>query len=82
MPIMTYHDFVYYCSINRDLPVGAAAPNAHQNIRKFPDWYKPYTFNYTGEGYFVVALLGGACRKNNNTLLNFMPINSYILLLQ
>jgi hypothetical protein len=22
----------------------------------FPDWYKPYTFNYTSEGYFLICL--------------------------
>eukprot|EP00347_Sterkiella_histriomuscorum_P022579 403337949 len=47
-----------YPHIQRDLPVGANAPLAHQNTRKFPDWYKPYTWNYEKEGYFVV-LLGG-----------------------
>ena len=26
-------------------------------MRKFPAWYKPYMFNYTGDGY-LVGLLG------------------------
>ncbi len=30
------------------------------NERKFPAWYKPYTSNYTSEGYFLLAL-GGLC---------------------
>ena len=29
---------------------------AHQNERIFPAWYKPYSFNYHGEGYFVLGL--------------------------
>ena len=26
---------------------------AHQNVREFPDWYKPYGFNYDGNGWLV-----------------------------
>ena len=32
--------------INRDMKEGDLAPYAHQNVREFPDWYKPYGFNY------------------------------------
>ena len=35
--------------------VGDSAPLAHNNLRQFPDWYKPYTFNYTSEGYLLLA---------------------------
>lgn len=28
---------------------------AHQNERVFPDWYKPYSFNYQSEGYFLLT---------------------------
>ena len=31
---------------------------AHQNARVFPDWYKPYGFNYMGDGWLVFILLG------------------------
>ena len=31
---------------------------AHQNVRKFPDWYKPYGFNYMGDGWFLGLLSG------------------------
>ena len=40
---------------------GDLAPYAHQNLRKFPDWYKPYGFNYMGEGWLVFFLGGFAC---------------------
>ena len=40
--------------------VGDAAPFAHQDTRSFPDWYKPYTFNYSGEGYLAL-FFGGFC---------------------
>ena len=33
---------------------------AHQNARVFPDWYKPYGFNYQGEGWLAVILGGFA----------------------
>ena len=33
---------------------GDSAPLAHRNVRAFPDWYKPYTFNYTSDGYTVL----------------------------
>ena len=38
--------------------MGEVAPLAHQNVREFPDWYKPYTFNYHSEGYFLLAIFG------------------------
>lgn len=25
-------------------------------MRKFPDWWKPYRWNYYGEGYFICGL--------------------------
>ncbi len=30
---------------------GDVAPLAHTEVRKFPDWYKPYRLNYTSDGY-------------------------------
>ncbi|CDW86834.1 UNKNOWN [Stylonychia lemnae] len=47
-----------YPNIKRNLAAGATAPDAHQNVREFPDWYKPYTLNYTSDGY-LYAILGG-----------------------
>ena len=38
-----------------EIKPGAEAPLAHRNVRKFPDWYKPYTFNYTSEGYLLLG---------------------------
>ena len=40
----------------RDLKPGDKPPLAYQNVRQFPDWWKPYRFNYNSEGYFIVAL--------------------------
>ena len=42
------------------MKVGDKAPLAHQDTRKFPDWYKPYTFNYHGDGYLAL-FFGGLC---------------------
>ena len=44
-------------SIKRDLQPGEKAPLAHQNVRVFPAWYKPYMFNYSGNGYLGVGLM-------------------------
>ena len=41
------------------MEVGDMAPYAHQNVRQFPDWYKPYGFNYQGDGW--LALILGGC---------------------
>ena len=35
---------------------GDKAQYAHQNIRVFPDWYKPYGFNYQGDGWLIFLL--------------------------
>ena len=40
------------------MEVGQEAPIARNEKRKFPDWYKPYTFNYTSDGYFLVLFFG------------------------
>ena len=29
---------------------------AHQNVREFPEWYKPYGFNYFGHGWLAFIL--------------------------
>jgi hypothetical protein len=42
----------------RDQKVGDLAPLAHQDTRAFPDWYKPYTFNYSGDGYLILFFSG------------------------
>ena len=47
-----------YPEIPRDAQVGDQAHYAHQNIREFPDWYKPYGFNYQGDGWLVFFLVG------------------------
>ena len=45
---------------DRNQKVGDEAPLAQNDVRSFPDWYKPYTFNYTGEGYLAL-FFGGFC---------------------
>ena len=41
--------------LDQDFKAGDKAPLAHRNLRAFPDWYKPYTFNYTSDGYLLLA---------------------------
>ena len=41
--------------LNQEFTPGAEPPLAHRSVRKFPAWYKPYTFNYTSEGYLLLA---------------------------
>jgi hypothetical protein len=38
----------------RNFKVGDSAPLAHQQVRVFPNWYKPYTYNYTSDGYMLL----------------------------
>ena len=40
--------------------MGDKAQYAHQNVREFPDWYKPYSLNYLGEGWLCLFLSGFA----------------------
>ena len=47
-----------YDQIPRQNQVGDKAQFAHQNTRQFPDWYKPYGFNYQGEGWLAFILVG------------------------
>ena len=52
-----------YPEIDRNAAEGTLAPYAHQNVREFPDWYKPYNLNYLGHGWlaffiFSVTLFG------------------------
>ena len=42
--------------VNRDLAVGAEAPLAHTDVRVFPEWYKPWTYNYMSDGYLFLFL--------------------------
>ena len=44
--------------INREMTEGQQAPLAHQSMREFPSWYKPYGLNYMGEGYAALLVLG------------------------
>ena len=39
---------------------GDLAPQAHTDVREFPDWYKPYTFNYESDGYMLLFFAGFA----------------------
>ena len=41
--------------MDNNFQAGDQAPLAHRSIRAFPDWYKPYTFNYTSDGYLLLA---------------------------
>ena len=38
--------------------MGDSAPIAHNDVRVFPAWYKPYTFNYTSDGYMLLFFGG------------------------
>ena len=40
------------------MQVGDEAPLARQDVRKFPEWYKPYSFNYDGDGYLILMFSG------------------------
>ena len=44
------------CRARRDQQPGDEAELAYRNVREFPDWYKPYTFNYLENGYFLAAI--------------------------
>ena len=44
--------------ISTDFHVGDSAPIAHNDVRVFPAWYKPYTFNYTSDGYMLLFFGG------------------------
>jgi hypothetical protein len=53
----------FFPSAPQEFKVGDKAPLAHQDTRKFPEWYKPYQFNYFSDGYmllgfFIMALFG------------------------
>ena len=37
-----------------DFNEGDSAPMAHRDVRVFPAWYKPYSFNYTSDGYMLL----------------------------
>jgi hypothetical protein len=40
--------------VSREFKAGDEAPMAHNKVRAFPDWYKPYTYNYTSDGYMML----------------------------
>ena len=40
------------------MQIGDQAPLAHQDTRQFPDWYKPYSWNYHGDGYMALFFAG------------------------
>ena len=46
-----------YASIPREYKAGDIPQLAYQNVRKFPDWYKPYLHNYYGHGYIILYFL-------------------------
>ena len=57
-----------YGKINRNYHEGDSAQLAYQNVRKFPEWYKPYLYNYYNHGYlalyfFFIALYGWTYKK-------------------
>ena len=36
------------------MSVGDSAPLAHTDVREFPDWYKPWTYNYMTDGWMML----------------------------
>ena len=55
-PFQCHHNPRY--RIKREFEVGEGAPLAHQQVRAFPEWYKPWTYNYTSDGYMAVFFGG------------------------
>ena len=47
-----------YPELPRNAQEGDKAQLANQNVRVFPDWYKPYGMNYMGEGWLAFFLVG------------------------
>lgn len=43
--------------IQIDLKPGSEAPLGYVGKKEFPDWYKPYSFNYNGHGFLIVSVL-------------------------
>ena len=43
-----------YPDIQREYTQGDLPQLAYQNVRKFPEWYKPYLWNYNGHGYLFL----------------------------
>jgi hypothetical protein len=43
-----------------ELKPGSEAPLGYIGKKDFPDWYKPYSFNYYGNGFLVVAFLSAS----------------------
>ncbi|CAI2383176.1 unnamed protein product [Moneuplotes crassus] len=46
-----------YSQIQREFNPGDMPQLAYQNVRKFPDWYKPYLNNYYSHGFLVVYFM-------------------------
>ena len=42
---------------NLNLQKGSSAPLAYTGKKVFPDNYKPYSFNYYGDGFLIVGFL-------------------------
>ena len=49
-----------YPDLDRNAQEGDLPQYAHQKVREFPEWYKPYTLNYLGHGWLAFFLSGGA----------------------
>ena len=47
-----------YPLIQRKFQQGDLPPSAHQNLREFPEWYKPWSLNYQSHGYFIASFVG------------------------
>jgi len=44
--------------IKTNFKKGELAPQAYTGYREFPDWYKPYTTNYFGNGFLIISIVG------------------------
>ena len=58
---------------------GQSAPIAHAKKRELPEWYKPYTLNYFGNGWLAVTILG-TCLCKIYPKLTLLIINSCLLI--
>jgi hypothetical protein len=45
-------------NIKTNFQKGDLAPNAYTGYKEFPDWYKPYTTNYFGNGFLFCSIVG------------------------
>ena len=71
-----------YPTIKRTFEEGEGPQLAYQNVRVFPDYYKPYSFNYYGHGwisayFFIIFLYGYTYQKEIKTVKGRKTLKKY-----